>query len=128
MGTGRRLLRGALAVTALGWAAVGLVLALMIVLPTPKLHLLWANVVLDSLAVVVEGYSLLLTVFALVGIALAALARRAGLRRASLVAACWGGDRRALPPARGPGVAYRLARERRALALGVLLLPRHRFA
>jgi acetyl esterase len=90
MVTGRRLLRGALAATALGWAAVGLLLALMIVLPTPNLHLLWADVVLDSLAVVVEGYSLLLAAFALVGIALAALARRAGLRRSSLVAAVFG--------------------------------------
>ena len=55
MVTGRRLLRGALAATALGWAAVGLLLGLGIVLPTPNLGLLWPNSVLDQLAAVVEG-------------------------------------------------------------------------
>jgi acetyl esterase len=90
MVTGRRLLRGALAATALGWAAVGLLLGLMIVLPTPNLGLLWPNLVLDLLAVFVDGFSLWLTVFALLGLALAALARRAGLRRSSLVAAVLG--------------------------------------
>lgn len=84
--TGRRLLRGVLAATALLWAAIGLLLALMIVLPTPNLHLLWANIGLHLLAAVVEGYSLLLAAFALLGLGLAALARRAGWRRSSLVA------------------------------------------
>ena len=90
MNTGRRLLRGVLAVVALGWAAVGLVLGLMSVLPTPNLGLLWPNLVLDVLAMFVEGYSLLLAAFAVLGIALAALARRAGLRRISVVAAVLG--------------------------------------
>ena len=90
MVTGRRLLRGVLAATALGWTAVGLVLALMSVLPTPNLGLLGPNVVLHLLAAVVEGYSLLLAGFALLGIALALLARRVGLRRTSLVAAVLG--------------------------------------
>src|SRR5215217_2265338 len=89
MVTGRRLLRGVLAATALGWAGVGLVLALMIVLPTPNLGLSLASV-LDTLAVIVEEQSLYLAAFALLGIALAALARRAGLRRISLVAAVLG--------------------------------------
>jgi acetyl esterase/lipase len=90
MATGRRLLRGVLAAVVLGGAVVGLLLALMIVLPTPNLHLLWPNVVLDLLAMFADGYSLLLTAFALLGIALALLARRAGLRRSSLVAAVLG--------------------------------------
>ena len=88
--TGRTLLRGALAATALGGAAVGLVLALMSVLPTPNLGLLAPNVVLHSLAAVVEGYSLWLAALAVLGICVALLARRAGLRRASLVAAVLG--------------------------------------
>jgi acetyl esterase len=87
MTAGRTLLRGVLAATALGWAAIGLVLGLMSVLPTPNLGLLWPNLILDSLAMLVHGYSLLLAAFALLGIALAALARRAGWRRISLVAA-----------------------------------------
>jgi acetyl esterase len=90
MVTGRRLLRGALAATALGWAAVGLLLGLGIVLPTPNLGLLWPNLVLDQLAALVEGLSLWLAVFAVLGLALAALARRAGFRRSSLVAAVLG--------------------------------------
>jgi acetyl esterase/lipase len=88
--TGRTLLRGALAATALGWAAVGLLLALMSVLPTPNLGLLGPNVVLHSLAMVAQVYSLLLAAFAVLGIVLALLARRAGLRRASLAAAVLG--------------------------------------
>jgi acetyl esterase len=88
--TGRTLLRGALAATALGWAAVGLVLAFMSVLPTPNLQLLWANLVLYLIAMFAQGYSLLLAAFAVLGIALAVLARRAGLRRSSLVAAALG--------------------------------------
>jgi acetyl esterase len=88
--TGRTLLRGALAATALGWAAVGLLLALMSVLPTPNLGLLGPNVVLHSLAAVVEGYSLWLAAFAVLGICVALLARRARFRRASLVAAVLG--------------------------------------
>jgi hypothetical protein len=70
MVTGRRLLRGVLAATALGWAAVGLLLGLGIVLPTPNLGLLWPNLVLDQLAALVEGLSLWLTVFALLGLAM----------------------------------------------------------
>ena len=72
MVTGRNLLRGVLAATALGWAAVGLVLALMSVLPTPNLGLLEPSLILHFLAAVVEGYSLWLAAFALLGIALAA--------------------------------------------------------
>jgi hypothetical protein len=79
-----------LAATALGWAAVGLLLGLGIVLPTPNLGLLWPNLVLDQLAALVERLSLWLTVFAVLGLALAALARRAGFRRSSLVAAVLG--------------------------------------
>jgi acetyl esterase len=88
--TGRTLLRGALAATALGWAAVGLVLALMSVVPTPNLGLLGPNLVLDLLAMFVHGYSLWLAAFAVFGICVALLARRAGFRRASLVAAVLG--------------------------------------
>jgi acetyl esterase len=90
MGTGRRLLRGVLAVIVLGGAVVGLMLALMSVLPTPNLGLLGPNVVLHVLGGVIEGYSLLLAAFALLGIALALLARRAGIRRISRVAAVLG--------------------------------------
>ena len=88
--TGRTLLQGALAATALGWAAVGLVLALMSVLPTPNLGLLGPNLVLDLLAMFVHGYSLWLAAFAVLGICVALLARRARFRRASLVAAVLG--------------------------------------
>src|SRR5512144_837782 len=89
MVTGRRLLGGVLAATALGWAAVGWVLALMSVLPTPNLGC-QAGVVLWLLAVFVEGYSVLLAAFALLGVALAVLARRVGFRRTSLAAAVLG--------------------------------------
>lgn len=85
--SGRRLLGGVLAVTALGWAAAGLVLGLMSVLPTPNLGLLWLNVLLNTLAMLAEEQSLWLAAFAVVGIVWAALARRAGFRRTSLVAA-----------------------------------------
>jgi acetyl esterase/lipase len=85
-----RLLRGALAATALGWAAVGLVLGLMSVLPTPNLGLLGPNLVLWLIAVFVEEQSLLLAAVALVGIVVALLALRAGWRRSSLVAAALG--------------------------------------
>ena len=85
----RRLLRGLLAATALGWAALGLLLGLMIVLPTPNVGFP-AVVVVDGLAVVVEEASLLLAVFALLGAGLAVLARRAGLRRTWRVAAVLG--------------------------------------
>lgn len=85
----RRFLRGLLAATALGWAVLGLLLGLMIVLPTPNLGFP-AVVVLDALAVLVEEASLLLAVFALFGVGLALLARRAGLRRTWLVAAVLG--------------------------------------
>ena len=78
-----------LAATALGWAVVGLVLGLMSVLPTPNVGFP-AVVVLDSLAMLVEGYSLWLAAFALLGLALALLARRVGFRRTSLVAAVLG--------------------------------------
>jgi acetyl esterase/lipase len=88
--TGRTLLQGALAATALGWAAFGLVLALMGVLPTPNLGLLAPNVVLHLLAAVVEGYSLWLAAFAVLGIGVALLARRIGARRSSRVAAVLG--------------------------------------
>jgi acetyl esterase len=88
--TGRGLLRGASAATLLVGAAVGLVLALISVLPTPDLGLLGPNVVLHLLAAVVEGYSLWLAAFAVLGICVALLARRAGLRRSSRVAAVLG--------------------------------------
>lgn len=90
MVTGRRLLRGVLAAIVLGGAVVGLVLALMSVLPTPNLGLLGPNVVLHLIAAVVEGYSLWLAAFAVLGICVALLARRAGLQRSSLVAAVLG--------------------------------------
>jgi acetyl esterase len=85
----RRFLRGVLATTALGWAALGLLLGLMIVLPTLIVQFP-LNLVLDQLAALAEGLSLWLTVFAVLGLALAALARRAGFRRSSLVAAVLG--------------------------------------
>jgi len=89
LATGRRLLRGVLAATALGWAAVGLALALMSVLPTPNVGFP-AVVVLDTLAMLVGGFSLWLAAFALLGLALVLLARGVGLRRTSLVAAVLG--------------------------------------
>ena len=63
--TGGRLLRGVLAATALGWAAIGLLLALMIVLPSPKIQILMdiPTILLWLLAVLVEGYSLLLAAY-----------------------------------------------------------------
>ena len=72
-----------LAALALGWAVFGLFWALMIVLPAPHLAL-W------FVAALVEESSLLLAAFALVGVALAALTRLVGVRRASLVAAALG--------------------------------------
>jgi acetyl esterase/lipase len=87
--TGRRPSRRLLAATALGWAVLGLLLALLIVLPVPNIGFP-AVVVLWLLAVLVEGYSLVLAGFALLGLALAALARRAGLRRTWLVGAVLG--------------------------------------
>lgn len=90
MSTGGRRLRGALAATALGWAAVGLVLGLMSVLPTPNLGVLGPNLVLWLIAVLVEEQSLLLTVFAVLGFGLVFLARRAGWRKSALVAALLG--------------------------------------
>ena len=87
--TEHRFLRGLLVATALGWAALGLFLGLMIVLPTPNLGFP-AVVVLDALAVLVEEASLLLAVFALLGVGLALPARRAGLRRTWLVATVLG--------------------------------------
>jgi acetyl esterase len=89
MATGRRLLRGVLAATALVWAAVGLLLGLGIVLPT-LVPLFPLSLLMDQLAMLVGGFSLWLTVFALLGLGLAALARRAGFRRSSLVAAVLG--------------------------------------
>jgi len=88
--TKRKFLRGLLGVTALGWAALGLLLGLMSVLPTPNLRLLWPNLVLDLLAMIVQESSLLLTAFALLGLGLALLARRVGLRRTWLWAAVLG--------------------------------------
>jgi acetyl esterase/lipase len=87
--TGRRPSRRLLAATALGWAVLGLLLALLIVLPVPNIGFP-AVVVLWLLAVLVEGYSLVLAGFALLGLALAALARRAGLRKTSLIAVVLG--------------------------------------
>ena len=95
MVTGRRLLRGALAATALGWAAVGLLLGLGIVLPTPNLGLLWPNLVLDQLAAVVEGLSLWLAVFACS--ASPWPSRAPPGPQGSSGGGAGGGDRRALP-------------------------------
>ena len=81
--------RRLLAVTAVGWAAVGLLLGLVSVLPTPAVGL-WTSLVLMYLAVLVGGYSLLLALYAVLGLGLAALARRSGLRTTSLVAAVLG--------------------------------------
>lgn len=86
----RRFLRGLLAATALGWAALGLFLGLMSVLPTPNLGGLWPNLILWLLAVLAQELSLWLAAFALLGLGLALLARRVGLRRTSLVAAVLG--------------------------------------
>lgn len=72
-----------LAMLALGWAVFGLFWALMIVLPAPHLAV-W------FVAALVEESSLLLAAFALAGVAVAALARLVGARRASLVAAALG--------------------------------------
>jgi hypothetical protein len=85
MTTGRRFARSVLTTTALGWAALGL----MIVLPTLVVQFP-LSLARDLLAVLVEGYSLLLAAFAVLGIGLAALARRAGFRMTSLVAAVLG--------------------------------------
>ena len=87
MAAGRSLLRGVLAVVTLALASLGLLLGLLSVLPTPNLGLLAVNLVLMLLAVFVGGYSLVLAAFAVLGLGLAGLARRAGLRRTSLVAA-----------------------------------------
>jgi acetyl esterase len=86
---GRTLLRGVLATTALGWAALALLLGLVSVLPTPAVGL-WTSLVLMSLALFVQGYSLLLGLFAVLGLGVAALARRVGLRKTWLVAAVLG--------------------------------------
>lgn len=87
--TERRFLPRLLAVTTVGWAAVGLLLGLIIVLPTPAIGL-WPSLILWLLALYVGGYSLVLGLFAVLGLGLAALARRAGLRRTSLAAAALG--------------------------------------
>jgi acetyl esterase len=87
--TKRGFRRRLLAVTAVGWAAVGLLLGLIAVLPTPAVGL-WPSLVLMYLAFFVQGYSLLLGLFAVLGLGLAALAHRAGLRRASRVATVLG--------------------------------------
>jgi acetyl esterase/lipase len=89
-GSGRRLLRGLLAAVTLGWAALGLVLGLLIVLPTPDLRLLYPNVALDLAGMLATEQSLLLAGFALLGLGLAALARRVGLRRSAGVALVFG--------------------------------------
>jgi acetyl esterase/lipase len=87
MTAGRRWLQGVLAVAAAGWAAIGLVLGLLSVLPTPNLYMFWPNLILWLTAMLAQELSLWLAAFALVGLALALLARRAGARRSSLVAA-----------------------------------------
>jgi acetyl esterase len=98
MVSGRRLLRRVLAVAALLWAAFGLFLALWIVLPATVLS--WAISLLATepiptvlswvISLLATEFSLLLAAYALLGIALAALARRARFRRTSLVAAVLG--------------------------------------
>jgi acetyl esterase/lipase len=85
----RGFLRGLLAMAALGWAVVGLLLGLLIVVPIPNLGFP-AVLVLNALAVLAAGYSLWLAVFALLGVGLALLARRVGLRGTWLVAAVLG--------------------------------------
>ena len=87
--TGRRLLRGVLAATAVGWAAVGLVLTLMSVLPTPNLGLFGPNLVLHVLAGVVEEQSLVLAAFALLGIAWPLLHAAPGCAGARSWRRCW---------------------------------------
>jgi acetyl esterase len=87
--TKHRFLRRLLAATALGWAVVGLLLGLMIVLPTPNVGFP-AVVVLDTLAMLVEEASLWLAAFTLLGVGLALLARRAGVLRTWIVAAALG--------------------------------------
>ncbi len=88
--TRRTVLRGVLAAAVLGGAVVGLLSALLIVLPTPNLGSLWPNLILDSVAMLATEYSLLLAAVVVLGLALTLLARRVGLRRTSLVAALAG--------------------------------------
>ena len=103
-------MRKLLAAGVLLWTAFGLFWALMIIMPAPHLAL-W------FVAALVEESSLLLAAFALVGIALAALARRAGARKASLVAVAFGAATvvlslvpvaQAMQAASGEGVALSL--------------------
>lgn len=79
----RRISRGLLAALTLAWAAFGLLWAATIVLPVPNLTL-WL------FSVLVSEFSLLLAAFALVGIGLAAIVRRMGFRRVSVIAAALG--------------------------------------
>ena len=89
MVTGRRLLRGALAATALGWAAVGLLLGSGSCCP-PRTWACSGRTRSWTSSPRSSRLSLWLAVFAVLGLALATLARRAGLRRSSLVAAVLG--------------------------------------
>ncbi len=75
-----RLLRGLLRVAVLGVAAGGLLTALLIILPAPDELLRFAGVAATEL-------SLIITVVGLLGLGLAALARRVGLRSIARVAA-----------------------------------------
>jgi hypothetical protein len=65
------------------------VVGFIIVLPTLVVQFP-LSLALELLAVLVEGYSLLLAAFAVLGIGLAALGRRTGFRRTSLAAAVLG--------------------------------------
>ncbi|WP_448811940.1 alpha/beta hydrolase fold domain-containing protein [Agromyces bauzanensis] len=76
-----------LAVVALILAAVGLVLGLMSVLPTPNLGVLELNVLLDVVAMLAEELSLWVAIVAVLGLILAVVARVIGWRKTPLVAA-----------------------------------------
>ena len=78
--SGRGLLGKALAIVALAWAAFGLLLALLIVVP-------FSNPTLWFFSVVVTEASLLITGFALIGLLLAMVARLSGRHKVSSAAA-----------------------------------------
>ena len=84
-GTEHRFRRRLLAVTAVGWASFALLLGLLSVLPIPPVEF-WTSLILMDVAFLVQGYSLVLAAFTVLGLGLAALAHRSGLRKASLVA------------------------------------------
>ncbi len=79
----RRLLRGFVAALALAWTVFWFSWAATILLPVPHITF-WLS------AVFVSEFSLLVALFALVGLALAAIVRRMGFRRTSVAAIALG--------------------------------------